>query len=273
MSRRPLLGLIIVAVLLVSGILLLTGPEDEGLPLDASDQADGPSEPSTDYPVYGDGDILVSFEVEVPNGTPPEDMVFLQFDGYYHTSGWGVPMEEVEPGVWAVSFLAPADTPLTYKYNRNNGEYPTDEEFTPDSRETRRSLTVASSLLQVSDTVDKWRWLEHTQPQAVYSDYVPDDLPERDESFIGRHTLIGLLQRTLRRLRRLHTGQDRRPGLRVCGVRICALLLHQQYAPRVHTGACEYIHQGAAGERLLYGPGQGVQDNVERRPGDRPPQL
>jgi len=202
MDRRNIVQVAVVVVILGISAFLLTrgggGGVDGGVPpgdVDRGDngvpqEAEDGEEETIVTETYGDGEVKITLIVEVPGWTPPDDRIFVQFDGFYGSMGWGVPMEEVEEGVWAVSFLAPGSRPLAYKYNRNNGGYPTDEEFAPDSMEARRTIAVASTPLVVNDTVSKWRWLEHPPPQTVISDYVPEDLPERNGSFVvGIHLL------------------------------------------------------------------------------------
>ena len=202
MERRNLILVAVVVIILGVSAFLLTrgggGGVDGGVPPDDVDRGDngvpqGPDdgeEETVDTETYGDGGVKVTLIVEVPDWTPPEDVVFAQFDGFYGATGWGVPMEEVEAGVWAVSFLAPDNRPLTYKYNRNNGGYATDEEFTPDSMEARRTVDVVGDELVIRDIVGGWRWLSETPLEATFPDYVPEERPQRDEDFVVGITLL-----------------------------------------------------------------------------------
>ncbi len=134
--------------------------------------------------VFGDGEVLITFEVKVPEWTPKEDRIYVRIDGFYYGANGGVPMERTEQDVWRIFFLAPADRALRYKYNRNDFGYSTDEEFSPDREETTRSVDVGAKSLTVKDEVLAWRWLSEEPPQAALSTFEPDDIPERDEPFI-----------------------------------------------------------------------------------------
>ncbi len=177
MSKRVFV--VVVALILV--VVGVTAIRNFGKTRTGDSPQNGDNEPDDlDLPVstvHGDGQVLIVLEVEVPGWTPDDDVIHLELDGYQGATGWGVPMEEVEPGVWVVAFKAPADQPLTYKYNRNNGGYSTDEEFTPDSPDARRSLAVARDELRVRDTVEAWRWLSPGPLNVMISDSVPENLP------------------------------------------------------------------------------------------------
>lgn len=133
--------------------------------------------------VFGDGEVLITFEVKVPEWTPKEDRIYIRIDGFYYGQNGGVPMEEKGADVWRVLFKAPANQELRYKYNRNNFGFATDEEFNPDSKKARRIVEVGNQPKTVNDEVNKWRWLSERPPQADISTFEPDDLPEREEPF------------------------------------------------------------------------------------------
>jgi hypothetical protein len=104
-----MLNIILVAVVVVilgETALLLTrgggGVVDGGVPPEGVDRGDngapqGPDdeEEAVDTETYGDGEVKVTLIVEVPDWTPPEDVVIAQVDGFYGATGWGVPMEEL----------------------------------------------------------------------------------------------------------------------------------------------------------------------------------
>ena len=138
--------------------------------------------------IYGDGDVLVTFEVKVPRWTPKEDRVYIQIEGYQPQDEEGnllgaVPMEEEKPNLWKVIFKAPENEVTKYRYNRNNYDFSTAEEFTPDSDRTRRNVNVFFDPLIVRDRVKKWRWLSKKAPKAKIPKYKPGQLPDREEPF------------------------------------------------------------------------------------------
>lgn len=138
--------------------------------------------------VYGDGEVLVTFEVKIPGWTPEEDRIYLVTDGYMPEINGelsrGIPMQEKEEDLWIVGFLAPAKKELKYKYNRNNLGFMTDEEFKPDSEEARRSVMVSNEPFSITDEVKKWRWLTKEPPKVELSTFRPDKLPDREKPFI-----------------------------------------------------------------------------------------
>ena len=138
--------------------------------------------------IFGDGDVLVTFEVKVPRWTPKEDKVYIQIEGYQPQDEEGnllgaVPMEEKESNLWTVIFKAPQNKVTKYRYTRNNWSFSTAEEFTPDSDRTRRKVKVFFDPILVRDRVKKWRWLSKKAPKAKIPGFKPSQLPEREEPF------------------------------------------------------------------------------------------
>jgi len=155
-----------------------------------------PTEEPTPIAVYGDGEVLLTFEVRVPEWTPKEDKIYIRIDGFFYGKHGGVPMEEKAPHIWTVAFMAPANQALRYKYNRNNFGFATDEEFSPDSEDARREIHVGTEPRLIQDEVKKWRWLSEEPPKANISSFRPDRLPERAEPFIIGVSLLDYYQDT-----------------------------------------------------------------------------
>ncbi len=138
--------------------------------------------------VYGDGEILVTFNVKIPDWTPKEDKIYIYIDDFQYKTDGGVPMQEVSPGSYSVRFKAQKRKVLKYKYNRNNFGYPTDEEFSPDSDKARREVSIKAAPKVVDDEVKKWRWLSKDAPTANISKDGPTN--KRDKKLIvGIHML------------------------------------------------------------------------------------
>jgi len=147
-----------------------------------------------ELPTYGEGSVATTFTVNVPAWTRPVDRIFLRVDDYTHdASGDGVPMVRTGRSTWAVTFLAPVDRTLTYRYNRNNAGYMTDERFEPDTLNAGRDLAVGSDPFSVQDEVTTWRWL----PEEG-TDYTPPEydgaVVARDEPFIVGITFLDFFQ-------------------------------------------------------------------------------
>ena len=109
---------------------------------------------------------LVKFEVLVPDWTPVQDLIFVSIEGIYFGGNGGVPMVRREHRLWTAEYLAEADQLLEYKYNRNDFGFSTDEQFLPDSDETRRAIEVGTESMSVRDEITGWRWLSKEVPQA-----------------------------------------------------------------------------------------------------------
>ena len=90
-------------------------------------------------------------------------------------------MERVGNHLWAVSFMAPANQITTYKYNRNDFGFSTDEQFVPDDDATRRTIEVGDDALSTRDEVTAWRWLSEDPPHADISPFIPETPVERSE--------------------------------------------------------------------------------------------
>ena len=105
--------------------------------------------------VFGEGNVLVTFEVKIPTWTPTEDKIYLYINNFYQPPGGGIPMRMKKAGVWSVAFKASGNETLGYKYNRNNAGFTTDEEFTPDSDKTWRKKKIGDNQLTINDSVKK----------------------------------------------------------------------------------------------------------------------
>ncbi len=141
---------------------------------------------STSFPgnAYGDGEVLVKFEVLVPDWTPVQDLIFVSIEGFYFGENGGVPMVRREHRLWTAEYLAEANQLLEYKYNRNDFGFSTDEQFLPDSDETRRAIEVGTESMSVRDEITGWRWLSKEVPQAQTSTFLPDQLGDEGERIV-----------------------------------------------------------------------------------------
>jgi hypothetical protein len=129
---------------------------------------------------YGDGELMIAFEVKVPPPTPAEDRIFLRIDGFWYEKGsGGLPMVRVDDHTWAVGYMAGSNSAVRYKYNRNNYGFATDEEFDPDDEDTWRSVATGNEAELVSDVVSKWRWISSEPIQVTMPTYIPDEAMEQ----------------------------------------------------------------------------------------------
>src|SRR3989338_2486844 len=70
-------------------------------------------------PVYGDGNTLLTFEVEVPDWTPKEDNIHVYIDNFYYGSDGWIRMVKKYNNTWTIKYKARLGQELKYKYNRN----------------------------------------------------------------------------------------------------------------------------------------------------------
>ncbi len=131
-----------------------------------------------------DGNVAVTFVVTVPKWTPEEDIIYVYIDGHYHPPRGGVPMDRKTQYVWTTTVTVSPNQQLTYKYNRNNYGFAIDEEFSPDSKDARRSIDVAEKSQYIHDEVEKWRWLSEEPPTVDLSSFIPSETPQREEQFV-----------------------------------------------------------------------------------------
>ena len=153
-------------------------------PLDGPPKQSETSQATPPVDAYGDGTVPVTFEVRVPEWTRAQDLILVRIEGYYFGAGGGVPMVRKGDALWTATYLAPADQALRYKYNRNDFGFSTDEQFIPDSDETRREVEVGTEPLLIRDRVSSWRWLPQNPPQAELSTFAPDSLPGMEDSLL-----------------------------------------------------------------------------------------
>ncbi len=78
---------------------------------------------------------------------------------------YGLPMQKMSKHTWRLTIERKVGL-ISYKYNRNNDGYSSDEEFVPDSPDTRRTFMVDESNTNIQDSVEKWRWLSSAPVQV-----------------------------------------------------------------------------------------------------------
>lgn len=138
--------------------------------------------------VFGDeaNNIIISFEVDTPEWTPEEDMIYLVIKDYPAKidgqMSRGLPMKRKEGNIWAVAYRAKIGEKIRYKYNRNNSGYDTDEEFFPDTADAWRTAEVEDENLSIMNNVEKWRWLNSERLESKELGFQPDYIPKRSQS-------------------------------------------------------------------------------------------
>ena len=172
--KSCLLIILVLVGLIVAGVAILAAKDlcpPEG-PWPAPPWCDGSEElfyiDPQDIPI--DVGSPLSFTVQVPENTPPHTTVYLRV---YTESGNIVQngkMEQIGEREWmydniSLYGLLKANGTLKYRYNRNDFGYSGAEEFTPDSPDFYRTISVNDDL-DVQDTIEKWRWMPGPDYQA-----------------------------------------------------------------------------------------------------------
>lgn len=120
-----------------------------------------------------DPDDFVTFDITVPDNTPPGDFVSIQFNPIF---GWTEPMPMWKLGEnrWAYVLYSPLNLPgnLRYRYCRNNQCGVADDAATPGQFGEGRMVNLEQLPQQIKETVTAWVGLGQpvdpaSLPQAV----------------------------------------------------------------------------------------------------------
>ena len=110
------------------------------------------------------GDSSLRFHVEVPENTPPEEGVSLQFK----PGSWfePIPMQQIAPHEWAYELHGPLKFAgvVEYRYCRNLQCSSADDEDTAGPMSTGRALDLEQGDVEIHDQVIAWKWLETNSP-------------------------------------------------------------------------------------------------------------
>ena len=115
----------------------------------------------------------ILFEASVPSSTQVNDIVYIQFNPY----GWTepIPMWPLGNNKWAYKLYGPLNMLGTfhYRYCRNGQCGSADDLAT--AGDSSKGREVATSLISqdIQDTVEKWAWLDHTDPNTLVGSTIP----------------------------------------------------------------------------------------------------
>lgn len=114
------------------------------------------------------------FDVTVPDETPADDFVSIQFNAF----GWTepIPMWRLGDHRWAYFLYAPVPEQLLgYRYCRNQQCGSADDAATPGRTSAGRQITPGSTPQTLSDVVKEWYgWdVKQTQPPAMTIQFIP----------------------------------------------------------------------------------------------------
>ena len=111
----------------------------------------------------------VLFSVTVPQNTPANDVISIQFNPY----GWteSIPMWPMGGNQWAYVLYSPLSAldKMGYRYCRNGQCGSADDALTPGSEVFGRMLEVGEGVKSITDTVDSWMWIEEVGAATVPS--------------------------------------------------------------------------------------------------------
>ncbi|RME07418.1 MAG: carboxypeptidase regulatory-like domain-containing protein [Anaerolineae bacterium] len=106
----------------------------------------------------------ITFDITVPETTPPEDDISIQF----YPFGWMEPLRMWSLGGrrWAYILYSPLDlvNTLGYRYCRADQCGHADDERTPGAYTTGQIVQTERDPLGVPDQIERWRWLENKLP-------------------------------------------------------------------------------------------------------------
>lgn len=128
-------------------------PEARAVYLITAESVDGRQGPAAGpIPVAGPATVLVTFEVSVPEATPP---VYLAGDYFNDWDPGFVPMRPIEIGRWQHVQRFPVGIVIAYKYTL--GSWDMVEVSAAGEDVPNRTLTTGETDLLMDDTVAAWR--------------------------------------------------------------------------------------------------------------------
>jgi hypothetical protein len=112
----------------------------------------------------------ILFDVTVPENTPPNETISIQFNPY----GWTEPIPmwplgEKEKNHWVYKLFGPFNMlgSFHYRYCRNNQCGTADDVATADSAGTGRSVNTTLTDQNLKDGVTAWSWWQDTEPPTI----------------------------------------------------------------------------------------------------------
>ena len=124
----------------------------------------------------------ITFDLMVPDYTPPEDTIFIQFNPY----GWteSIPMWHLGGQRWAYILFSPLDMvdQIGYRYCRAGQCGHADDARTPGEFTSGQIVETSTDRLGIPDQVEKWAWLEEELPPVSVTD---TKVPKRGPEFMA----------------------------------------------------------------------------------------
>jgi hypothetical protein len=123
----------------------------------------------------------ILFEVTVPSVTPPNDIIYIQFN----RSGWmePIPMWSVGNNRWVYKLHGPLDFlgSFAYRYCRNGQCGSADDGQTVGASPSGRQVQTSFLAQDIKDTVGVWKWFENPEPVTL----VGANIAPRGSNFVA----------------------------------------------------------------------------------------
>ena len=130
---------------------------------------------------HAKGSSSITFDVIIPENTPPGENISIQF----HPYGWTEPLQmwHLEGQRWAYILYSPLDLidELGYRYCRADQCGYADDARTPGVFSSGQIIKTSPDPLGLPDTVEEWIWLEQEFPQVDVTDV---KIPPRGADFV-----------------------------------------------------------------------------------------
>jgi hypothetical protein len=124
----------------------------------------------------------ITFDLIVPEDTPPDDQIFIQFNPY----GWTepIPMWHLGGQRWAYILFSPLDivNQIGYRYCRSGQCGQADDARTPGEFTSGQIVETSPDRLGIPDQVERWAWLESELPAVNVTD---TKVPKRGQKFVA----------------------------------------------------------------------------------------
>jgi len=132
---------------------------------------------------HAGGPAPITFDVTVPENTPPDDFVSIQFNPLF---SWTepIPMWRLSPTRWAYVLNSPLGIlhDFTYRYCRNDQCGSADDAQTMGMEGPGRPVSVSDTPQTMKDEVKSWAWLDANPNTSLIE---TPDIPARGQNFMA----------------------------------------------------------------------------------------
>ncbi|MEA3351361.1 MAG: carboxypeptidase regulatory-like domain-containing protein [Chloroflexota bacterium] len=131
---------------------------------------------------HANGTTSITFDINVPENTPPDEGVSIQF----HPYGWTEPLQmwHLDGQRWAYILYSPLDLidELGYRYCRAGQCGHADDARTPGVFSSGKVIKTSPDPMGLPDTIEAWAWLENELPSV---DVTEADVQPRGSDFVA----------------------------------------------------------------------------------------